>query len=145
MYSFVLTLHSYVRWAVLLLAVIVVVRAFVGWFGRKDWEGMDNRLGMLFTVCIDVQFLLGLALYLFLSPITTSAFQNFGAAMSNTATRYWLVEHAAPMLVAIVLAHVGRTVAKRAPTAQAKHRRTAIYFGLALLAILIAIPWPFLP
>jgi hypothetical protein len=48
------------------------------------------------------------------------------------------------MLVAIIVAHIGRVLVRRAPAAPQKHRRAAIWFGLSLLIILIAIPWPFL-
>lgn len=49
------------------------------------------------------------------------------------------------MLVAVVLAHVGRALSRRVTETQDKHRRAAIFFGLAVVALLIAIPWPFLP
>jgi hypothetical protein len=132
------------RWVVLVLAVVTVVRAFSGWLGKKEWAALDKRLGLFFTSSIDVQVLLGLILYILLSPITRSALQDFGAAMSNAVLRFWAVEHLFSMAVAVALAHVGRALSKRATTDTSKHRRAAIWFGLATLAILVAIPWPFL-
>jgi hypothetical protein len=63
--------------------------------------------------------------------------------MSNTVLRYWAVEHILLMIVAVFLVHAGRATSKRAQAAAQKHRRAAIFFGLATLAILVAIPWPF--
>ena len=143
MYTFVLTLHSILRWVVLILAVLAVVRAFIGWFGKKEWTALDNRLGMLLPASMDLQVLLGFILYIFLSPFTTTALQDFGAAMSNALLRYWSVEHVLLMVVALILIHVGRATSKVAEEATSKHKRAAIFFGLATLAILIAIPWPF--
>jgi hypothetical protein len=145
MYPFILTLHSILRWVVLILAVVAVVRALVGWFGKKEWTALDDRLGMLLSGSMDLQVLLGFILYIFLSPFTQTTFQDFGAAMSNELLRYWSVEHVLLMILALILIHVGRATSKVAEEATSKHRRAAIFFGLAMLAILLAIPWPFLP
>jgi hypothetical protein len=145
MYPLILTLHSILRWIVLILAVVAFVRALIGWLGKQEWTALDDRLGVLLSGSMDLQVLLGFFLYLFLSPITTSAFRNFGAAMGNSAQRFWMVEHLFLMVVALILTHVGRASSKRAEGVRGKHKRAAIFFGLALLAILIAIPWPFLP
>jgi hypothetical protein len=128
---------------VLILAVVAVVRAFIGWFGKKEWTALDNRAGMLLSASMDIQVILGFVLYIFLSPLTTTALQDFGASMSNALLRYWSVEHVLLMVVALILIHVGRATSKVAEEATSKHKRAAIFFGLATLAILIAIPWPF--
>lgn len=143
LYTIVLTLHSLLRWVIVILTVVAVVRAFRGWLGKQDWTAGDDRLGILFSSGVDLQLLIGLVLYIFLSPTTKAAFSDFGSAMSNTVLRYWTVEHILLMIVALALVHVGRATSKRAQAAAKKHRRAAIFFGLATLAILIAIPWPF--
>jgi len=132
------------RWLVLILAVAAVARAFSGWLGKKEWAALDNRLGLFFSASMDLQLLLGLILYILLSPITKSALEDWGAAMSNAVPRFWAIEHLFSMVIAVILAHVGRALSKRATPDTRKHRRAAIWFGLATLAILIAIPWPFL-
>jgi len=141
MYSVVLFLHSWVRWIVMIAAVVAIVRAFYGWLGKKDWAKLDDQLGLLFSTSLDVQMLLGLILYIFLSPITQAAFKNLGAAMSDATLRFFTLEHLLYMLVAVVLGHVGRALSKKATEPVAKHRMAAILFGLATLAILLAIPW----
>lgn len=143
MYPLVLSIHSILRWVVLILAVVAAVRAFIGWFGKQEWTALDNRLGVALSGSMDLQVLLGFILYIFLSPLTTTALQDFGAAMSNDVLRYWSVEHILLMIVALILIHVGRATSKVAEAATSKHKRAAIFFGLATLAILIAIPWPF--
>ncbi len=141
MYPIVLSLHNLVRWVVVILAVAATVRAFIGWFGKKEWTALDNQLGVLFSSSVDVQLLLGLLLYFFLSPITGAALKNFGVAMSNPEMRFFAVDHVTVMFVAVILAHVGRTLSKKAAEATSKHRLAAIFFGLAILAIASAIPW----
>ena len=139
MYSFVLAIHDILRWLILIFGVIAIIRAYVGWFGNKEWTDVDDWLGLGFTISLDVQFLLGLLLYFFLSPITTNAFANFSAAMSDSGTRFFLIEHSLMMLVAVILAHIGRSRAKKADTDVGKHRTSAIFYTLALLLILAAI------
>ena len=141
MYPIVLTLHSWVRWIVAIAAIAAVARAFYGWAGKKDWAKLDDQLGLLFSTSLDVQLLLGLILYIFLSPLTQAAFKNFSAAMSDSTLRFFTVEHLLTMIVAVVLGHVGRALSKKAAESVAKHRLAAILYGLATLAILFAIPW----
>jgi hypothetical protein len=46
------------------------------------------------------------------------------------------------MLIAVVLAHVGRVRSKKAQTDAARFKSAAIFYGLALIIILALIPWP---
>ncbi len=141
MYSTILTAHSWVRWAVVLAGAYALVRALAGWTGRRSWFAGDDRAGLLFTIALDVQLLLGLSLYA-VSPFTTAAFGDLGAAMRLPALRFWVAEHPFAMLIGIVLAHVGRVRIRKAADAIARHRTAAIFFGLALAIILFSIPWP---
>jgi uncharacterized membrane protein len=90
-----------------------------------------------------VQLLLGLILYIFLSPTTANAFKNFGGAMADGYMRFYAVEHIAIMLIAVVLFHVGSAMVKKATEAVKKHRRAAIWYTITILLILASIPWPF--
>lgn len=147
MYAFILAVHNILRWVVLILLILALVRAFWGWFGRREWTSTDRKVGMFYSVSLDVQLLLGLILYFVLSPITKLAFGDFGAALANTDLRFFVFEHMLMMVLAVVFAHVGVAAAKRADESIQKHRRTAIWFGLSLLAILLGMPWfrPLLP
>ena len=82
-----LVLHNILRWVVLVAGLLAAARAIIGWRTDSDWSQLDNRLGLLFTVSFDIQVLLGIVMYLFLSPITTGAFSDIGAAMSNSEVR----------------------------------------------------------
>jgi len=141
MYTFVLATHNIVRWLVLIVGVIAVVMAFVGWFGKRNWRDTDDKLGLAYTGLLDLNFLLGLLLYIFLSPITKAAFANFGTAMGDSTLRFFAVEHIFGMVVAIVLAHVGRSRSKKASDSVKKYRTAAIWFALSLVAVLAMIPW----
>jgi hypothetical protein len=142
MYSLALLFHSWWRWVVLALLVAATLRAVGGRSSGRAWMAGDRRANILAVVSLDVQMLLGLLLYLFLSPFTTDALNDFGAAMRTPSLRYWAVEHVALMVGALIVAHVGNVLVRHASTDSSRHLRGAIFFGLALLLTLIGTPWP---
>lgn len=144
MYETVLLLHSWLRWVVVLAGLIAIARGFGGWPGTKAWTRADDRVGAMFVGTLDLQLLLGLVLYIFLSPFSTAAFEDFGGAMRSAAVRFWAVEHLLGMVIGIALAHVGRARGRKAAAAK-KHRTTAIFYTAALIVILASIPWPGTP
>jgi uncharacterized membrane protein len=144
MYSFVLTLHSLVRWAVVIVGIIAVIMAFAGWFGNRRWTSSTVRLNMLFTTFLDLNILLGFFLYFILSPLTRGALQNMGDAMKDSNVRFFTVEHWLIMLVAVVVAHIGSSRAKKAADDKSKFKQAAIFFTIAMILIFLGIPWPFL-
>jgi hypothetical protein len=141
---FLLSLHNIFRWLVLVFGVLALVRAYAGWLGKKSWLPADNRVGLIFTIVLDIQFLLGLILYVFPGTFTMLAFSDPSSAMQNPVVRFFAVEHFSIMLIAIILAHVGRSASRRAVQALSKHRRAALWFTAAIILILAAIPWPFM-
>jgi len=137
------SLHNIARWGVVILGVIVLIRAFSGWFGNKSFTAADNKVGLLFTMVFDIQVLLGLILFFtkgWLGVLTA----DFGAAMSTGATRYFTLEHPLMMLLAVVFAHVGRSQSQKADTDLKKHARAARWYLLSFVVLLASIPWPFM-
>lgn len=141
MYAFFLAFHNIVRWVALILAIVATVTAFLGWFGKRQWSERDRKIGSYFAISMDIQLLLGLILYFVLSPLTRTALADFGAAMGVSDLRFFAIEHAFYMILAVAFAHLGSILPRRAPDSKAKFQRAAIFFGLALLLILLGIPW----
>ncbi len=141
MYTGLLHTHNLLRWFVLIAFLLVLILALRGWFGKKDWTKKDNLMGLLLTIFVDLQLLIGLVLYLFLSPFTKAAFADFGAAMKNSALRFYAVEHILIMIIALVLVHVGRVKSKRALLSVNKHKSAVIWYGIAFILVLAGIPW----
>ena len=141
MYSGLLHLHNLLRWLILIAAAIAIFNAYAGWFGNKEWKKRDGFFGLLFTIFIDFQLLVGIALYVFFSPTVKIAFNNFGAAMKNTELRFYAVEHILIMIVAVAVIHVGRSKSKKAGTPEKQHKMAAIFYTIGLILILSAIPW----
>lgn len=144
LYAVVLTIHSWLRWIVLLTGIVAFVRSAVGASRRSTWTPADDKVGFWFSTVLDTQFLLGLVLYIFLSPLTHAAFRDLGDTMRNSGLRFWAVEHVFGMIIGVALVHVGRVRARKTDSLR-RHRVVAIFFGLALVAILVSIPWPGMP
>jgi hypothetical protein len=118
-----------------------LVKYLVGWLGNQRWKKTDNLMGIIFTSLMDLQLLVGLVLYFFLSPVTKLALNDFGAAMKNADLRFYAVEHLSMMLIAVVLVHIGRAKSKKVIADVSKFKIATIFYGLALVVMLAAIPW----
>jgi uncharacterized membrane protein YbhN (UPF0104 family) len=140
MYTTVLLLHSWIRWIALVACVGVTLAALRG--KVEGDKSIADRWGLVAMTALDLQMLLGLVLYLGLSPTMREILNHFGEAMKRADTRFWAVEHIASMFVAIVLAHVARVLARKAATPAAKRTRLLVCFGIATLLLLVGMPWP---
>jgi heme A synthase len=141
MYSAVLLAHSWLRWIALVAAVGTMLAALR--IQIPTDRSAADRWSLAAMAALDLQMLLGLLLYFALSPFTAEALKNMSAAMQNSQLRFWAVEHASSMLVAVVLAHLGRSLVRRATTPpDVIRRRLLIFFGLATILMLVGIPWP---
>lgn len=144
MYYSMLVVHSWFRWAVILLGLFAVARAVSGWARGAAWTPADDRAARLLTIAVDLQVLFGLLLYFVYSAFTKTALNDFGTAMGSSELRFWAVEHPFGALLGVALIHIGRGRLKKAPEPR-RHRTAAIWFGIAMIAILVSIPWPGTP
>lgn len=144
-YLFVLYLHSYLRWGVLALAAIASSISAAGWVRGGEWTRANERLHVAFVAAIDAQFTLGALLYLWLSPYVRAFYAGPGSAMKDATLRFFGVEHVFSMVIAVSIIHIARVRSKRLATPALRHRRVLLTTLAAVVVILIAIPWPFLP
>jgi hypothetical protein len=145
MYSSALWLHSWLRWAVLLTGLVAWLRAISGKTARRPWTPKDELWGLLLTISVDLQFLVGVVLYAFLSPIVRQGLRNFSVAMQIGVVRFFTIEHVIGMIAGIALVHIGRVKIRKAADADRKHRLAMVFYGIALVLMIISIPWPGLP
>ena len=127
-----LALHSLNRFVLLILLLVVIGKSLLGWLNKSPFEKADDKFSLFLFISTHTQLLLGLILY-FVSPVVIFS----GASMKDAVARYWLVEHVAGMLVAIVLISLGRILSKKLSDSTAKHKRLFIYNMVALLIIMI--------
>ncbi|GIV39435.1 MAG: hypothetical protein KatS3mg033_1235 [Thermonema sp.] len=141
-YQILLFLHSWLRWAILLTALWVLIRSFRGWQMGLPFKKSDNGMQAAFVGMMHLQLVLGLLLYFVFSPFGLDAFaQGAKVVMKNAGLRYWAVEHATVMLLAVILAQVGRTKSKRARAHKQKFKHAFVFFLISLILMLSRIPW----
>ena len=141
MYPAVLTIHSWLRWAALLLGAAATFNAFRH---RADIaeRPRGQRWDWAFMLALDLQVLFGLLLYFGLSPFTREAMGNMGTALHDPALRFWAFSHVAAMVVALVAVRAGRVLAMADATSRARRHGRYICFGIAVLAMVAGVPWP---
>ena len=137
------TLHNIIRWFVIVLGVLAVLRGFIGWLGNKAWTEKDRKLGLFFTISNDVQILIGILLYLVFSQWGLKLILDIGMAgvMGLSEYRFYAVEHGLMVFLGFILAHLGSILPKKVDDSKRKFRRTVLYFGFAVLLILVGVPW----
>jgi hypothetical protein len=141
MYSTMLAVHSWMRWLTLFLAVATTANAL----RQPAAEGapLPGRWwDTFFMMAVDLQVLFGLVLYFGLSPFTKQAMEDFAGAMKTPGLRFWAVEHAGGMFIAVLLVRMGRVLANNAKTPTSARNRRLICFALATLLMIASIPWP---
>lgn len=132
------------RWVILILAVIAVFRALTGITSRKPFTGTDKKIGTFLMIAAHTTFVIGL--YQWLAGdwgLNTIRTLGMGQVMKNSIYRFWAIEHITGMFIAIALITIGRRVGKTNLTDKIKHRKTLSFYLIALLIILITVPWPF--
>lgn len=139
-YSILLLLHSWSRWLVVIFGVIAVYRAYTGRSSNRPYVGADNGMGASFVGSMHLQVLLGLGLY-FMGNWPSKALATAADAAYRSELRFFKMEHIAVMLLAAVLAQVGRSLSKKAPDDLTKHKKAFTFFGISLAMVLLMIPW----
>ena len=138
LYTIIQHAHSGLRWVVLVLLLAAIGNAFVKRSGGSLYPGKDS-LALFAMISVHIQLLLGLALYLFLSP-KVSFDEN---VMSNAVQRFYTVEHLVGMLLGIALVTIGYSKAKRQAQINKGWKTIGVFYLLGLVVILVSIPWPF--
>ncbi len=139
--SIALFLHSVLRWLILVFALLTIISGVSGMGGDKAFGKGDKRNALLLLICCDIQLLVGLILY-FGNGWFTMLTTNGAAVMKNAGQRFFAMEHNVMMIIAIILIHIGYSSIKKNIADKAKFKRLFWFTTIALLIILVSIPWP---
>jgi hypothetical protein len=142
LYAFLLKAHSFLRWIVLLVLLMAIFQSLTA--RNRPFNSGDRSTGTLLIIFADIMFLIGIYEWV-VGPWGLKKIQEVGMSevMKNPYLRFFAVEHFVGMLIAIVLIHIGKTYSRKKIPDKIKHRRTVLFYGLALLVIIVSIPWPF--
>ncbi len=141
MYPHLLQTHSILRYVVLLMLMIVIVRFAFAKISKRHYNNLDDKLSLFTLITVHLQFLIGLALYL-TSPVIKAALADMAATMKDDGLRFLAVEHVTLMVIAVILITVGRIKARKKELhSDEKFRRTLIFYAIGLVLIVAGIPW----
>jgi hypothetical protein len=112
--------------------------------GNRAFNAGDKKIGLFAMIACDITLVIGIYQWL-TGPYGLNTIKNLGmkAVMADKVYRFFAIEHLTGMIIAIALVHIGKSYAKKNIPDAAKHKKTLLFFGLALLVILISVPWPF--
>jgi hypothetical protein len=135
-----LTVHSYLRWLVLLAGLVAVAKLANGFTRQAVWGPAELRVSRIFVGMLDLQFLAGLVLYA-ISPVTRDAMKHSATAISDPHVRFFVAEHPMMMFIALCVAHGASVWTRRSASDRVKYLRSSVGFAFALGLILAGIPW----
>lgn len=144
MYQILLPLHSIVRWLLVAALLYCLVSSVHGLFAKSRYSKVDNIVRSITAGTSHLQLIIGLLLY-FQSPVTTYFRNHTAEAIGYVDIAFFGLFHISFMVIAVLLLTIGASRAKRVKTDQEKHEQILLWFGIAALFMLLAIPWPFSP
>ncbi len=137
-------LHNFLRWVILILLVISILKAYSGWQGRKVFAPGDKKIWLFTMISAHTTLLLGLyQVVLGRYGIFSTTLPEGTSVMKDKFFRFFWVEHPAGMILAIVLITLGYGMSKKSVSDEVKYKKAFYYFLIALIVILATIPWPF--
>ena len=140
MYSTIQFVHSIWAYLVLGILVITTINSLAKFFGKKEYGAKDMRLALFTLITMHLQLLIGLVLF-FVSPNGLNAITTNGMGGLSSAARKLAVEHPTLMIIAIILVTIGYSKHKKQRLSTPKFKKLAIFYTLALIAVLAMIPW----
>jgi hypothetical protein len=122
--SILLVAHSWLRWLILLIAILAIVKFLAGWLRASTYQGMDRGLMSAFSGLMDLQATMGIILLLW-------------NGFAGTGFPLYRIAHGLIMIFAAVLAHMsGRW--KNADSAT-RFRNNLFLIAGSLILVLIGI------
>ena len=91
--SILFGIHSWLRWLIVLVAVVAIIKFILGWLQGSEYKGMDRGLMSGFSGLMDLQSTLGVLLLLWIG-------------FSGTGFPLYRLVHGLLMVAAAVVAHM---------------------------------------
>ena len=115
-----ISLHSILRWIIVIVGLAAVLNFLVGWARKSAFSKMDRGLASAFSGLMDLQVTLGLLYFLIIG------FSGGGFPMFR-------IEHLTTMLLAAVAAHAPAMFKKAA------NKHTFAFYAVTAALILVVI------
>jgi hypothetical protein len=120
--EFLVGVHGLVRWLVVIVAVVAVVRYALVMAGKAQPSGMDRGLLSGYTGLLDLNVLLGVIIIIGLGEWETVQ-----------------IEHAVTNIIAVVVAHIFAQRAKKLEDPKLKARTNLLGVVISMLIIVVGV------
>jgi hypothetical protein len=123
-------LHNVLRWVILILLVISIIKAYQGFKSGQPFKDGDRKTWLFTMIAAHVTLLI-------------MHLPEGAAIPEGKFLRFYQIEHPVIMILSIILITLGYGMAKKQVDDKVKYRKALSYFIYALVLILLGIPWPF--
>ncbi len=123
-----LIVHSWLRWVILLVAAVALVKLVVGLAGKREYDRMTGGLMAAFSGLMDLQVVIGIVQLIV-------GWRAYSAAAGGFPLPQ--IEHLGVMLVAALIAHLPARWKSKLDAI--RYRNTLIVLVVALLLIVIGV------
>ena len=120
--------HSGFRWIALILIIFTIYKAFKGIKNTEEYTAKHKMLALGTLIVFHTMVLIGFGLIF---------------SSTNSQTLFFNVLHPILMATAAVAVTMGYSKAKKEEASSMKFRKILIFYSVALIIVLVAIPWPF--
>lgn len=134
-------LHSGWAYIALLILIVAVVNAVMGFFSDKPFKEKDLRIPLFTLIVFHLQLIIGLIAYYTSNYYDTMRSVGMGEVMKQSELRLMLVEHPLMMILAIILITIGFSKHKKQKSDKGRFKTIMLFYGIALLLVLSRIPW----
>lgn len=135
-------IHSYWAYLVLVVLVLATANALIKFFGNKEFDAKDFRISLFALITMHIQLLIGIVLFFTKDYFSTiREVGGMGEVMKNAVLRSNIIEHPTTMIIAVVLLTIGYSKHKKKLVSKPKFKMLAIFYTLALILVLVKIPW----
>jgi hypothetical protein len=137
-------LHNLLRWVIIILLLLSIVKSYTGWQSKKVFSPGDKKTWLFTMIAGHITLLIGLYQLLWgRYGILVTDLPAGTSAMKDKFFRFFWVEHPTGMILSIVLITLGYGMAKKPVADEIKYKKAFWFFIIALVVILATVPWPF--
>lgn len=119
--AMLLRFHGDIRWLVVIVAAVVIIKFLIGWLGKKQYAPLDKKLLTAYSILLDINVLLGLILL-----------------FSTRGPNGPRMEHATTMILAVVAAHA-TAIWRKSNDSPTKYRNQLLMVLLSLALVIVGV------
>lgn len=132
MQLFLIFIHNLLRWVLLIFLIAIIFKTYK----KNTIIPATLKLSKFLIIVTHSTFLIGM--YLLIKKI--ALFTGFKEVMKSKILRFLFIEHPMGMLISVILITIAHVNLKKNNIKKAN-----TIFIIAILLILLSIPWPFRP